>query len=84
MGGVLVSIAPPTSCFSNFAAQLSGVHESATWRLRLSLCLMEVDANDMMRQLSQHQDNPDAFCRALTVITDGVVEYFESIKTTEV
>ena len=41
----------------------------------MCLSLMEVDANDIMKRLAEHKSDPDAFCKALTEITGGVVDY---------
>ena len=37
----------------------------------MSLSLMEVDANDIMKRLAEHKSDPDAFCKALTEISLG-------------
>jgi hypothetical protein len=44
---------------------------------------MQVDANEFMKQLGVHHENPDGFCRALRDLTDGVVEYIGSNKMNE-
>ena len=45
---------------------------------------MQVDANEFIEQLGVHQENPDGFCRAVSDLTDGAVEYIGANKMKEV
>jgi len=61
--------------------QIVGESGSTTWRLRMSLSLMEGDKNDLMRTLAKHRNDADMFCRTLSQLTQGTVEY-QSAQTT--